>query len=44
VITQTGRNDDGTDPFPANRNEILVGLKDYKLWTDTVSKKNWFSW
>ncbi len=23
VITQTGRNDDGTDPFPANRNEIL---------------------
>jgi cobalt-zinc-cadmium resistance protein CzcA len=39
VITQTGRNDDGTDPFPANRNEILVGLKDYKLWSDTVSKK-----
>ncbi len=39
VITQTGRNDDGTDPFPANRNEILVGLKDYKLWTDTISKK-----
>jgi cobalt-zinc-cadmium resistance protein CzcA len=39
VITQTGRNDDGTDPFPANSNEILVGLKDYKLWTDTVSKK-----
>ena len=39
VITQTGRNDDGTDPFPANRNEILVGLKDYKLWADTISKK-----
>ncbi len=39
VITQTGRNDDGTDPFPANRNEILVGLKDYHLWTDTISKK-----
>lgn len=39
VITQTGRNDDGTDPFPANRNEILVGLKDYKLWSDTISKK-----
>lgn len=31
VITQTGRNDDGTDPFPANRNEILIGLKDYHL-------------
>jgi cobalt-zinc-cadmium resistance protein CzcA len=39
VITQTGRNDDGTDPFPANRNEILVGLKDYKLWSDTITKK-----
>jgi cobalt-zinc-cadmium resistance protein CzcA len=39
VITQTGRNDEGTDPFPANRNEILVGLKDYHLWSDTVSKK-----
>jgi len=38
VITQTGRNDDGTDPFPANRNEILVGLKEYALWTDTISK------
>jgi len=39
VITQTGRNDDGTDPFPSNRNEILVGLKEYKLWSDTISKK-----
>ncbi len=40
VITQTGRNDDGTDPFPANRNEILVGLKDYSLWSDTIAKKD----
>jgi cobalt-zinc-cadmium resistance protein CzcA len=40
VITQSGRNDDGTDPFPANRTEILVGLKDYKLWSDTISKKD----
>lgn len=39
VISQTGRNDDGTDPFPANRNEMLVGLKDYHLWSDTISKK-----
>lgn len=39
VITQTGRNDDGTDPFPTNRTEILVGLKEYSLWSDTVSKK-----
>lgn len=39
IITQTGRNDDGTDPFPTNRNEILIGLKDYKLWSDTISKR-----
>lgn len=38
VITQTGRNDDGTDPFPTNRTEILIGLRDYHLWTDTISK------
>ncbi len=39
VITQTGRNDDGTDPFPPNRTEILVGLRDYHLWSDTIKKK-----
>ncbi|MBX7124674.1 MAG: CusA/CzcA family heavy metal efflux RND transporter [Cyclobacteriaceae bacterium] len=39
VITQSGRNDDGTDPFPTNRTEILVGLKEYHLWSDTVKKK-----
>lgn len=39
VITQNGRNDDGTDPFPANRTEILIGLKDYHLWSDTIKKK-----
>ncbi len=39
IISQTGRNDEGTDPFPANRNEILVGLKDYHLWADTLPKK-----
>ena len=40
VITQTGRNDDGTDPFPANRNEILVGLKDYSEWSGKLSKSD----
>ncbi len=40
MITQTGRNDDGTDPFPTNRTEILVGLKEYKLWSDTIKKKD----
>lgn len=39
VITQTGRNDEGTDPFPSNRNEILVGLKNYNIWSKTISKK-----
>ncbi len=40
VITQTGRNDDGTDPFPTNRTEMLIGLKEYKLWSDTIKKKD----
>ena len=39
VITQAGRNDDGTDPFPTDRTEILIGLKDYSTWSDTISKK-----
>ncbi|HWZ23027.1 MAG TPA: efflux RND transporter permease subunit, partial [Cytophagaceae bacterium] len=29
IITQTGRNDDGTDPFASNRTELMVELKDY---------------
>lgn len=39
VITQTGRNDDGTDPFPANRNEILIGLKPYNQWNTGRNKR-----
>ena len=39
VITQQGRNDDGTDPYGPNRLEILVGLKDYSTWTSTISKE-----
>lgn len=39
VVTQLGRNDDGTDPYGPNRCEILVGLKDYALWTSDTSKK-----
>ena len=38
ILTQSGRNDDGTDPIPSNRIEIMVVLKDYKLWSDTLSK------
>lgn len=38
VFTQTGRNDDGTDPFGANRTEMLIVLKDYALWAHQTSK------
>jgi heavy metal efflux system protein len=39
VLTQLGRNDDGTDPYGPNRLEIFVGLEDYSGWTKTVSKQ-----
>ncbi len=32
VASQTGRNDDGTDPFGPNRNEFLVDLHPYRTW------------
>jgi heavy metal efflux system protein len=38
VLTQLGRNDDGTDPYGPNRLEILVALKDYSTWTKDTSK------
>ncbi|HUN65039.1 MAG TPA: CusA/CzcA family heavy metal efflux RND transporter [Bacteroidota bacterium] len=39
VITQLGRNDDGTDPYGPNRCEILVGLRPYREWTGSMSKR-----
>ena len=39
VLTQLGRNDDGTDPYGPNRLEIYVGLRDYATWTGTMSKQ-----
>ncbi len=39
IITQTGRNDDGTDPFSSNRTELMVELKDYSGWVEDTSKK-----
>ncbi len=39
IFTQTGRNDDGTDPFSANRTEVLVALKDYSLWVHDTTKR-----
>ena len=38
VITQSGRNDDGTDPYGPNRLEIFVGLKDYSTWPKGMTK------
>ncbi len=38
VLTQLGRNDDGTDPYGPNRLEIFVGLKDYAKWSKKISK------
>jgi cobalt-zinc-cadmium resistance protein CzcA len=32
VMSQTGRNDSGTDPFGPNRNELLVDLHPYDTW------------
>jgi cobalt-zinc-cadmium resistance protein CzcA len=32
VASQTGRNDDGTDPYGPNRNELSVALNPYDTW------------
>src|SRR5215467_14089023 len=32
VTSQTGRNDDGTDPYGPNRNEFFVALTPYETW------------
>ncbi len=32
VASQTGRNDDGTDPYGPNRNELFVNLTPYDTW------------
>jgi heavy metal efflux system protein len=39
VVTQTGRNDDGTDPWTMSHIEAPVGLTDYDSWPDHESKK-----
>ncbi len=38
VTSQTGRNDGGTDPFPTNRLEMMVGLKPRGEWRDYHTK------
>lgn len=39
VLTQLGRNDDGTDPYGPNRLEILVGLQQYASWANDTTKE-----
>jgi cobalt-zinc-cadmium resistance protein CzcA len=39
VVTQTGRNDDGTDPWTMSHIEVPVGLKSYDTWPGGESKK-----
>jgi cobalt-zinc-cadmium resistance protein CzcA len=39
VVTQTGRNDDGTDPWTMSHVEVPVGLKPYDSWPAGESKK-----
>ena len=38
VMSQTGRNESGTDPFGPNRNEFLVDLKPYDTWPHGQTK------
>jgi heavy metal efflux system protein len=39
VVTQTGRNDDGTDPWTMSHIEAPVGLTAYDTWPNGESKK-----
>jgi cobalt-zinc-cadmium resistance protein CzcA len=39
VVTQTGRNDDGTDPWTMSHIEAPVGLRPYDTWPGGESKK-----
>ncbi|MEI6276372.1 MAG: CusA/CzcA family heavy metal efflux RND transporter [Prolixibacteraceae bacterium] len=40
VLTQLGRNDDGTDPFGPNRVEAMIQLKQpYSSWESKLTKK-----
>ena len=39
VVTQLGRNDDGTDPWTASHIEASVVLKPYKTWTSGRDKQ-----
>jgi heavy metal efflux system protein len=40
VMSQSGRNDSGTDPFGPNRNELLIGLQPYDAWPSGRTKRD----
>lgn len=40
VVSQTGRNDSGTDPYGPNRNEFLVDLRPYDTWPKGKVKRD----
>jgi cobalt-zinc-cadmium resistance protein CzcA len=40
VMSQSGRNDAGTDPFGPNRNELLIGLQPYDTWPSGWTKRD----
>jgi cobalt-zinc-cadmium resistance protein CzcA len=40
VMSQSGRNDSGTDPFGPNRNELLIGLQPYDTWPSGKTKRD----
>ena len=40
VMTQTGRDDEGVDPFSSSHIEISVGLKPYNTWKDGRKKSD----
>jgi cobalt-zinc-cadmium resistance protein CzcA len=43
MVTQTGRNDDGTDPWTMSHIEAPVGLKPYDTWKGGESKKEFIN-
>lgn len=38
ISSQSGRNDDGTDPYGPNRNEVFVALQPYDTWPSGMNK------
>lgn len=43
IVTQLGRNDDGTDPWTPSHIEVSVGLKPYDDWPEHIGKQELIS-